>query len=68
MDPIHPIVPVSPGIGPLSPLPSTRRVNPDSQRDPGRDARHRDKRKDTERGPASEAEGPDDAARVDITA
>lgn len=64
MDPIHPIVPVTPGIGPLSPLPSIRRVNPDSQREPGRDGRRGDKR----RSPEPEPDGTDEAPRIDITA
>ena len=71
MDPIHPIVPITPGIGPMNPLPSTRRVDPDSQREHGRDARRGDKRQNARRGPAPEADGPDrpdEALRVDITA
>lgn len=68
MDPIHPIVPVTPGIGPLSPVPSTRRVNPDSQREPGRDGRRGGKREDPRREPAAHADGPDEAPHIDITA
>ena len=64
MDPIHPIVPVTPGIGALSPLPSTRRVNPDSQREPGR----RDRRQAPRREPAPHADRPDEAPHIDITA
>jgi hypothetical protein len=39
VDPIHPIIPLTPGIGAIAPLTRTRRIDPKAQREPGRDPR-----------------------------
>jgi hypothetical protein len=41
MDPIHPINPVTRGIGPVAPLTSTRRIESKPRREPERDPRRK---------------------------
>jgi hypothetical protein len=63
MDPIHPIIPLTPGIGAIPPLTRTRRIDPKTQRDPGRDPGGKRQ--------APESENPDEGdatAHVDVTA
>jgi hypothetical protein len=67
MDPIHPIVPVTPGIGAVPPLTRTRRIDPNAERDPGRDPRGKHDPHQAPGGTNPDDEG-DGTPHVDITA
>ena len=61
MDPLHPIIPISPDIGSVAPAPSVRRV----QRDTGQGRREPERRQEREQPGHDE---PSDDGHVDIVA
>jgi hypothetical protein len=68
MDPIHPIVPITPGVRPITALPATRRINPDSRRESGRDPREGEPRDEPRRDFTDDGDEPDSTPHIDITA
>jgi hypothetical protein len=70
MDPIHPIVPLAPGITPITPAPMAGRVDREGGRNPGQE---RDKRHDRPQDPEAEGDdipsaGDDGLTHIDVTA
>ena len=68
MDPIQPIGPVIPGVGPVTPLPSTRRVNPDARNERNRDGRREDNPRHRRGAQPPDSDEPDTTPHIDITA
>jgi hypothetical protein len=66
MDPIHPINPVTRGIGPVAPLTPTRRIDPKPRREPGRDPQR--KHEPDHGADGSDPDEGDTMPHVDVTA